>query len=182
MRAAKLGLVGAAALAAATVDGAVRWDRVDAPRGAAALGLWARADALLSRGPPYADHTLFWRLLGRAARAADGAAALGALGGAWYDAPDADLAAAWRAWLDDWRALGPDAAAMDAANPAFVPREWMLVEAYEAAERGDGAVVERLAALFRRPYAEDQAQADSEAYFRRAPDDAHLTGGVGWMS
>ncbi|KAK7249772.1 hypothetical protein SO694_00004643 [Aureococcus anophagefferens] len=50
---------------------------------------------------------------------------------------------------------------MDAANPAFVPREWMLVEAYEAAERGDGAVVDRLAALFRRPYAEDQAQADS---------------------
>ena len=182
MRAAKLGLVGAAALADATGGGAVRWDRVDAPRGAAALGLWARADALLSRGKPYADHTLFWRLLGRAARAADGAAALGALGGAWYDAPDADLGAAWRAWLDDWRALGPDAAAMDAANPAFVPREWMLVEAYEAAERGDGAVVDRLAALFRRPYAEDQARADSEAYFRRAPDDAHLTGGVGWMS
>ncbi|KAH8070240.1 ATPase [Aureococcus anophagefferens] len=180
MRAAKLGLVGAAALAAATVDGAVRWDRVDARgrRGARALGAGRRA---CRAGRP----TRTTRSSGgswAAPRATDGAAALGALGGAWYDAPDADLAAAWRAWLDDWRALGPDAAAMDAANPAFVPREWMLVEAYEAAERGDGAVVDRLAALFRRPYAEDQAQADSEAYFRRAPDDAHLTGGVGWMS
>ncbi|KAH8094431.1 hypothetical protein JL720_4433 [Aureococcus anophagefferens] len=32
------------------------------------------------------------------------------------------------------------------------------------------------------PSASSKAQADSEAYFRRAPDDAHLTGGVGWMS
>ena len=38
MRAAKLGLVGAAALAAATVDGAIRWDRVAAPRVATAGG------------------------------------------------------------------------------------------------------------------------------------------------
>ncbi|KAH8064283.1 hypothetical protein JL722_1146 [Aureococcus anophagefferens] len=181
MRAAKLGLVGAAALAAATVDGAVRWDRVDAPRAPRRSGS--------GRGPT------------RSCRAGRPTRTTRSSGGSWA-APRARPTAPRRsarsaapgttrrtrtsprrgAWLDDWRALGPDAAAMDAANPAFVPREWMLVEAYEAAERGDGAVVDRLAALFRRPYAEDQAQADSEAYFRRAPDDAHLTGGVGWMS
>jgi uncharacterized protein YdiU (UPF0061 family) len=39
----------------------------------------------------------------------------------------------WRRWLARWLLLGPDPETMLLANPKFVPREWMLVEAYERA-------------------------------------------------
>ena len=78
--------------------------------------------------------------------------------------------------LTDWHAAvaatgqtsAAAAAAMNAVNPKYVPREWMLVEAYKAAERRDHAPLQRLHQLFKRPYDE---QPDAEAlFYRRAPD------------
>ena len=46
------------------------------------------------------------------------------------------------------------AARMRRASPKYVPREWMLVEAYTAAAKGDYSVVHRLQELFRKPYDE----------------------------
>ena len=43
---------------------------------------------------------------------------------------------------------------MKRASPKYVPREWMLVEAYSAAAAGDHTVVHRLQELFRAPYDE----------------------------
>ena len=57
--------------------------------------------------------------------------------------------------LARWRRAEPDVKGMNQVNPLFVPREWMLVEAYEAAERGDNSVIETLQRLFDRPYADD---------------------------
>jgi len=37
-------------------------------------------------------------------------------------------------------------------SPKYVPREWMLVEAYERAEEGDYSELRRLEALFKDPY------------------------------
>jgi uncharacterized protein YdiU (UPF0061 family) len=71
---------------------------------------------------------------------------------------------------------------MDAVNPLFVPREWMLVEAYEAAERGDGSVIATLLRLFSRPYSDDHDPSLVAKYARRAPDSARHQGGVGYMS
>ena len=39
-------------------------------------------------------------------------------------------------------------------NPKYVPREWMLVEAYEAANKGDFTRVHDLHQLLQDPYAE----------------------------
>ena len=44
-------------------------------------------------------------------------------------------------------------------NPRFVPREWMLVEAYDAAAAGDFGPVEKLLDLFSKPYEEPSATA-----------------------
>ena len=72
--------------------------------------------------------------------------------------------------------------AMTDVNPLFVPRERMLVEAYEAAERGDNSVIETLQLLFSRPYSDDHDPTLVAKYARRAPDGAHAQGGVGYMS
>ena len=99
------------------------------------------------------DYTLFWRLLPAAKRS--GAHALEALAPAFY--------ARRRRRRRKSGGLGPRAGAArtrregnGSVNPLFVPREWMLVEAYdEAAERGDKSVIETPQQLFSRPYSDD---------------------------
>ncbi|WP_369253966.1 protein adenylyltransferase SelO [Geodermatophilus amargosae] len=89
------------------------------------------------------DLTSFVRGLGRAARG---------------DAEPArelvlDLAAV-DAWLERWRALAPDADAMDRVNPVYVPRNSLVEEALTAATAGDLAPFERLVEVVRRPFDE----------------------------
>jgi uncharacterized protein YdiU (UPF0061 family) len=115
-----------------------------------------------------------------------------------------DPAAAWRAWTKDWiRALqearsvaGSDASPSDVAramrreNPRYVPREWMLVAAYEAASNDDFSEISRLQKLFADPYAEptDATTADAcgpeggDPYFRRAPSATYEGVGIGGSS
>ena len=144
---------------------------------ATASKLWADASALLDTD---VDYTLFWRRLAAAART--DADALEALTPAFYVPPSPAKARRWRDWLKSWRGASPDPDAMDRVNPLFVPREWMLVEAYEAAERGDNSVIETLQLLFSRPYSDDHDPTLVAKYARRAPDGAHAQGGVGYMS
>ena len=87
----------------------------------------------------------------------------------------------WVAFLTEWRAAvlgdaGWSAARaaeikkkMDAANPKYVLREWMLVEAYEAAKlSGDFAPSEALQRLTARPY-EEGTEEETARYYRPAP-------------
>lgn len=66
----------------------------------------------------------------------------------------------WLSWLRQWVSLvgsGRRAAAAQSirsASPKYVPREWMLKEAYLAAQQGDFALVKELFELFKHPYAE----------------------------
>lgn len=63
-----------------------------------------------------------------------------------------DLRGEWCSWLGRYaRRLNTDAmgesvrrAVMKAGSPKFIPREWMLVDAYEAAEKGDFSVLNEL--------------------------------------
>jgi uncharacterized protein YdiU (UPF0061 family) len=105
----------------------------------------------------HVDHTSFFRLLGRAARG-DTEPARGLV---------LDLAAA-DAWLERWRALGPDAAAMDRVNPAYIPRNHLVEEALAAATDGDLEPVHRLLAAVTAPYEE---RPGLERYAAGAPAD-----------
>lgn len=171
MLAAKLGLV--------NVQADADWTNITCSPAilAATTTLWKDVSALLDAD---VDYTLFWRRLSSAARAADADAALEALAPAFYVQPAKTKQ--WRSWLARWRKEGPDADAMNRVNPLFVPREWMLVEAYEAAERGDGSVIATLQRLFSRPYSDDHDPSLVAKYARRAPDSARHQGGVGYMS
>ena len=93
---------------------------------------------------------------------------------AFYEPIDEDRRARWCSWLRVWlRHIGQDAqdaqegdrddrddrdlarqADMRAVSPKYVPREWMLVEAYTAADEGDFSVVHTLIDLFDTPYDE----------------------------
>ena len=55
---------------------------------------------------------------------------------------------------------------MLASSPKYIPREWMLAQAYTAAQKGDHSVVAELMELFASPFAEHP---DMEAkYYRLA--------------
>ncbi len=89
------------------------------------------------------DYTSFFRSLSAAARG-DAAPARGML---------LDLAAL-DAWLERWRALGPDGEAMDRVNPVYIPRNHLVEEALAAATGGDLEPLARLLAAVTSPYEE----------------------------
>jgi serine/tyrosine/threonine adenylyltransferase len=82
-----------------------------------------------------------------------------------------DLAAA-DAWLERWRALTPDADAMDRVNPVYVPRNHLVEEALTAATAGDLAPFERLVEVVRRPFDE---RPGLERYAETGPEGPFVT-------
>lgn len=113
---------------------------------------------------------------------------------AFYDSPnnfyDEGTRAKWcdfvRSWRDEVAGSNPNTAstieAMNKVNPAYVLREWMLVDAYTAAkERDDFSVLEELFELTRTPY-ELGSETMQEKYYMRAPDRALKAGGTAFMS
>jgi len=101
----------------------------------------------LERG--HVDYTSFFRRLGGTARG------------------DAEPAA-FDGWVARWRALNPDADAMDCVNPVYIPRNHLVEEALAAASAGDMGPLEQLLAAVTSPYDE---RAGFERYAQPAPDD-----------
>jgi len=143
-------------------------------------GLWERLHGLMEAAKP--DYTVFWRQL---AACADADLLAAAAEGAEADAARARLAATIApAFEGDVAAVaGPAeerAAEMRATSPKYVPREWMLAEAYTAAEQGDHAPLEELRALFAAPFEEHPEY--EERYYRRTPQAQRQKGGISFMS
>jgi uncharacterized protein YdiU (UPF0061 family) len=105
----------------------------------------------------HVDHTSFFRSLGAAARG-DAEPARGLF---------LDLAA-FDSWAEHWRALGPDADAMDRVNPVYIPRNHLVEEALGAATGGDLGPLERLLDAVSGPYDE---RPGLERYAGPAPED-----------
>ena len=57
-------------------------------------------------------------------------------------------------WLTRWRALGPDLAAMNRVNPAYIPRNHLVEEALSAATGGDLGPFTELLQVVGAPYDE----------------------------
>lgn len=139
-----------------------------------------------------ADYTMMWRELGSVAASAarDGVAAAAAdtaaIESACYAPLSGDQKAKWTSFVTEWlTALGDDHAAASARmareNPKFVPREWILVEAYTAAQKGDMSVLEDLFELFQDPYGEG-SERHANTYYRLAPTEALRKGGTAFMT
>ena len=169
-----------------------------------AAALWADASKLLAAHPT--DWTIFWRQLSELPAAAnqtdevlmrliEPAFYAPLQGGSTGGGHDGAMRGAWLAWLRGWLAELDKAHdgsgqyafdgvgigdAMRLASPKYIPREWMLARAYEAAERGDYAPLRELHALLISPYDEQPAKAST--FYARAPDWAEQQGGVAFMS
>lgn len=71
-------------------------------------------------------------------------------------------------WLTRWRALAPDADAMDRVNPLYIPRNHLVEEALAAATDGELTPLERLLDAVTAPYHE---RPGLERYAAAAPPD-----------
>ncbi len=130
------------------------------------------------------DFTLFFRGLARVPLRGSDEERLGALRDAFFDPRLLDGAHArnWLDWLQRWaRRVQDEAAAagshggaaaqaearriarMHAANPLFVPRNYLAQLAIDAAEAGDASVLERLLDTLRRPYEPQPERLDLSA-------------------
>ena len=128
------------------------------PDGAAATEVAPLVEELLTLlQADHVDGTSFFRTLGTAARG---------------DAEPTrrlfiDLAAI-DAWLARWRALDPDAGAMDRVNPLYIPRNHLVEEALTAATDGELGPLERLVEAVTAPFDE---RPGLERYAAPAPQD-----------
>jgi serine/tyrosine/threonine adenylyltransferase len=105
----------------------------------------------------HVDPTSFYRRLGAAARGDAEPARLLFLDLAGFDG-----------WLARWRAVGPDADAMDRVNPVYIPRNHLVEEALSAATDGDLGPLGGLLEAVSRPYDE---RPGLERYAAPAPAD-----------
>ncbi|HYO39489.1 MAG TPA: YdiU family protein [Nocardioidaceae bacterium] len=105
----------------------------------------------------HVDSTSFFRHLATAARG-DAEPARGLF---------LDLAQ-FDAWTNRWRALGPDADAMDRVNPVYIPRNHLVEEALSAGTAGDLEPLERLLSAVTAPFDERPGLA---RYAEPAPKD-----------
>jgi uncharacterized protein YdiU (UPF0061 family) len=105
----------------------------------------------------HVDHTSFFRALDAAARGEGEPARNLFLDLAGFDG-----------WVERWRALDPDADAMDQVNPVYIPRNHLVEEALAAATGGDLDPLERLLDAVTAPY---HARPGLERYAAPAPED-----------
>jgi len=103
-----------------------------------------------------ADYTSFFRHLGKAARGRAEAARAQVLDTAAFDA-----------WVGRWRALAPDADAMDRVNPVYIPRNHLVEEALAAATGGNLDPLARLLDAVAAPFDE---RSGLERYAAAAPE------------
>lgn len=136
----------------------------------------------------------------------------------FYQALDEDASEAFVKWIQEWRLALINSYSktgsstilsqkddifmksedrMRKANPKYVLREWMLVEAYSMAstssisssifpisiqsQKSDESMIHELFDLIRHPY-EEGTRDQEQKYYRRAPDEALKAGGTAFMS
>jgi uncharacterized protein YdiU (UPF0061 family) len=134
------------------------------------------------------DMTLFFRRLAQVPAGASTDEALAILHEAYYAEPTAvqrrilaDWLAAYRARVqrEDGLTDAERRARMDAINPLYVPRNYLVQEVIEATEAGDRTQLAALLDVLRRPYTE---QAGRERYTRKRPEWAKHKPGCSMLS
>jgi len=121
------------------------------------------------------DFTVFFRQLAKIETGMDQSQIRSLILPSIYTEKDynADIEDGFMQWIGDWQARvsAEDTAQrvkkMQAANPKFVLRNYLALNAIDAAEQGDFSVMEDMMRVLRTPYAEHP---DSEKYAVKRPD------------
>jgi uncharacterized protein YdiU (UPF0061 family) len=150
--------------------------------------LFTELHTLMTETP--VDYTIFWREL------ANLPTQVAALKTSFYETRggyaqnSAPMDARWDAWLQKWQiALQQEgrnptdvSAAMKRTNPKYIPREWMLVEAYRSAtDSGDFSLVHKLHDVLADPYSE-QTEAVAALYYKKKEEKFFNLGGTSHCS
>ncbi len=129
------------------------------------------------------DMTLFYRRLSQVTTGD----AFAVLEDAFYDTPDKIYRATLASWIAQYRdriaaaKLDDDErrARMDAVNPLYVPRNYLLQEVIDATEDGDREQLADIVDVLRRPYTE---QPGRERYAAKRPEWARVKPGCSMLS
>ena len=99
-----------------------------------------------------------------------------------------ELKQRWEAWLKNWQSILKNevdfkakSASMKSLNPVYTWREWMIVPAYEEAEKGNYTKIKELQDVFSNPYIEQSSEIDQK-YNSLRPSQYFNYGGVSHYS
>lgn len=96
----------------------------------------------------------------------------------------------WSIWLQKWRShldistLESEqklSLQMKKTNPKYTLREWILVPAYQQADKGDYSLIRELQDIMTNPYAE-HSKSIEEKYYRKKPEELFDIAGVSHIS
>ncbi|MDH4944800.1 protein adenylyltransferase SelO family protein [Sulfurimonas sp. C5] len=132
------------------------------------------------------DYTIFFRELSKIPED------VSALKKSFYGYVDYNekLLGRWKEWFERWRTLVGTTTEesreqlskkMKGVNPKYTLREWFLVPAYQAAERGDYTLIHELQEVMNDPYAELSKEIE-EKYYRLKPDELFRVAGISHVS
>ena len=104
-------------------------------------------------------------------------------------APTGKAALEWAAWLRAYaQRLSVDGrddeerqAEMRATSPKYVPREWILAQAYTKAQEGDMSVLHELIEVFATPF-DEHSEETAARYYRLAPKALQDKAGISYFS
>ena len=99
-----------------------------------------------------------------------------------------ELESSWNIWLKSWKScldksfeLKDISNSMLQINPKYIWREWLVVSAYEKAEKGDYSELKDLQNLFKDPYGNNSSESNKK-YDRLRPNKYFNAGGISHYS
>ena len=106
----------------------------------------------------------------------------------FYKPPTNDLESSWNIWIKSWKScldksfeLKDISNSMLQTNPKYIWREWLVVSAYEKAEKGDYSELKDLQNLFKDPYGNNSSESNKK-YDRLRPNKYFNAGGISHYS
>jgi len=148
--------------------------------------LWSELHDLMNQTAP--DFTILFRQMASCHDASDAASVMQSIQVAFYDTLREEQRQSWMSFVQNWLELiktdtlsaEERGCMMKAASPKYVPREWMLMEAYQAAEQGDFEPLKRMHHMFTHPY--EELPEMEERYYKRCPPELLSRGGLAFMT
>ncbi|MCG9579127.1 protein adenylyltransferase SelO family protein [Vibrio tubiashii] len=132
----------------------------------------------------HVDYTIFFRELSKIPTEVSD------LSACFYAQLSEELELAWNQWLKSWRELLSSAGEksledvscqMKQVNPKYTWREWLIVPAYEQAQKGDFSLIQELQSILANPYDEQSEEVEAK-YYQLRPIEYFAAGGVSHYS
>ncbi len=132
----------------------------------------------------HVDYTIFFRELSKIPTEVSD------LSECFYAQLSEELELAWNQWLKSWRELLSSAGEksledvscqMKLVNPKYTWREWLIVPAYEQAQKGDFSLIQELQSILANPYDEQSEEVEAK-YYQLRPMEYFAAGGVSHYS